>query len=123
MPPRKISRKNMLRLIPTGPRARGIFAGVLATVAVVYISCGVFIWKAMHRPPEDFARVMSRLPGPVPFLLFPFETMWLWARAGSLHLGDPAPDFALLKVDKSERIQLSALNKQQPVVLVFGSYT
>ena len=37
--------------------------------------------------------------------------------------GDPAPDFTLLKVDKSERVQLSVLNQQQPVVLVFGSYT
>ena len=35
----------------------------------------------------------------------------------------PAPDFSLLKLDKTERVQLSALNKQQPVVLVFGSYT
>ena len=37
--------------------------------------------------------------------------------------GDPAPDFSLLKLDKSERIQLSQLTAKQPVVLVFGSYT
>ncbi len=66
---------------------------------------------------------MSRLPGLDPFLLFPFETMWLRARAGNLHVGDPAPDFLLSKLDKSGRLQLSVLNKQQPVVLVFGSYT
>ena len=65
---------------------------------------------------------MSKLPGPVPFLLFPFETMWLRARAGSLQIGDPAPDFSLLKVDKSATIQLSALNKLQPVVLVLQLY-
>ena len=97
--------------------------GVLAAVALLYVSCATFIWRAMHQPPETFGRVMSKLPGPVPFLLFPFETMWLRARAGSLQVGDSAPDFVLSKVDKSERIQLSVLNKQQPVVLVFGSYT
>ena len=32
-------------------------------------------------------------------------------------------DFSLLKLDKTERVQLSALNQHQPVVLVFGSYT
>jgi hypothetical protein len=104
-------------------RVRRILAVVLATFAVVYISCAAFIWRAMHQPPETFARVMSKLPGPVPFLLFPFETMWLRARAGSLQVGDSAPDFSLLKVDKSERIQLAVLNQRQPVVLVFGSYT
>jgi peroxiredoxin len=38
-------------------------------------------------------------------------------------VGDRAPDFSLLKVDKSERVQFSLLNERQPVVLVFGSYT
>ncbi len=66
---------------------------------------------------------MSRMPGPVPFLIFPFETAWMQARAGTLHVGDQAPDFSLLKVDKSERVQLSVLNQRPPVVLVFGSYT
>jgi peroxiredoxin len=45
------------------------------------------------------------------------------ARAGTLQVGSAAPDFSLFKLDKTERVQLSALNKQQPVVLVFGSYT
>lgn len=66
---------------------------------------------------------MARMPGPAVFLLFPFETLWTHARAGALNVGDQAPDFLLSKQDKSGLIQLSALNKQQPVVLVFGSYT
>jgi hypothetical protein len=66
---------------------------------------------------------MSRLPAPVVFVLAPFETLWTQARAGALHPGDPAPDFALMKLDKSELIQLSSLTARQPVVLVFGSYT
>jgi hypothetical protein len=77
----------------------------------------------MHQPPETFGRVMAKMPGPVPFLLFPFETLWTHARAGSLQVGDAAPDFSLLKLDKTERVQLSSLNTEQPVVLVFGSYT
>lgn len=66
---------------------------------------------------------MAKMPGPVPFLLFPFETLWTRARTGTLHVGDSAPNFSLLKVDKSGQIRLSELNQRQPVVLVFGSYT
>ena len=40
-------------------------------------------------------RVMAKLPNPVPFLLFPFETLWTRARAETLNVGDPAPDFSL----------------------------
>ena len=120
---RKISGRYKMLKLSLSRRARRITTGVLAVVALLYVSCAAFIWHAMHQPPETFARVMSKLPGPVPFVLFPFETMWLRARAGSLRIGDPAPDFSLSKVDKSATIQLAALNKQQPVVLVFGSYT
>jgi len=90
---------------------------------IAYLAFGAFIWWAMRQPPETFGRVMAGMPGPVPFLLFPFETAWMQARGGSLHVGDPAPDFSLLKLDKSERVQLSKLNQRRPVVLVFGSYT
>lgn len=106
-----------------GARGRRILLRIFVGLAAVYICFAGYIWWAMHQPPEAFARVMSRMPGPAPFLLFPFETAWLRARAGHLQLGDPAPDFSLLKLDKSARLQLSALNQQQPVVLVFGSYT
>lgn len=95
----------------------------LAAILVVYIAFVSVIWWAMHQPPETFARVMSRMPAPVVFLLAPFETLWTHARAGTLHPGDPAPDFTLMKLDKTEHIQLSALTARQPVVLVFGSYT
>jgi hypothetical protein len=111
-----------LRLNPS-PTARKR-VGIAAIVLVVaYLAFGSYIWWAMNQPPETFGRVMAKMPGPVPFLLFPFETFWMRARAGNLQIGDAAPDFSLLKLDKTERVQLSALNKQQPVVLVFGSYT
>ncbi len=78
----------------------------------------------MRKPPEAFARVMSKIPGPVAFLVFPFETLWTHARGGTLNVGDPAPDFTLTKLDHSQTIQLSSLTAQgKPVVLVFGSYT
>lgn len=105
------------------PRVRNLLLVLVTALVVAYVACGAFIWHAMLQPPEDFGAVMARMPSPAVFLLFPFETLWTHARAGSLKIGDPAPDFSLLKVDKSGIVQLSALNQQQPVVLVFGSYT
>jgi hypothetical protein len=105
------------------PFTRRLLLRLFGGLLIVYCGFGAFIWWAMHQPPETFGRVMAKLPGPVPFLIFPFETAWLHARSGTLRPGDPAPDFSLLKLDKSERIQLSALTPREPVVLVFGSYT
>jgi hypothetical protein len=95
----------------------------LVVLLVAYASFAAFIWKAMGQPPETFARVMAKMPGPAVFLVLPFETFWTHARAGNLRLGDAAPDFSLMKLDKSETVQLSSLTAHQPVVLVFGSYT
>lgn len=110
----------MLRL---NPLPRRLLFGLLVSLIIGYVCFGAYVWWAVHQPPETFGRVMARMPGPVPFLIFPFETAWMHARSGALHVGDPAPDFSVLKVDKSERVQLSVLNQRQPVVLVFGSYT
>ena len=97
---------------------------VLCIVALLWIGvCGA-LYSVMRRPPEQFGRVMAKIPGPIPFLIFPFETLWLRARAGTLHVGDPAPDFTLAKLDKTDHVQLSTLISQgRPVVLIFGSYT
>jgi len=100
---------------------------VIATcilVAVLWVlGCGA-LYRIMLRPPEAFAGFMAKLPGPVPFLLFPFETLWMRARSGTLHPGDPAPDFSLAKLDKTAHVQLSTFSaRQRPVVLIFGSYT
>jgi hypothetical protein len=102
---------------------RRVLLGLLIFLAIVYLSCGAFIWWTMHQPPEVVGRVMAKMPKPAIFLLFPFETLWIHSRSGGLNVGDSAPDFSLRTVDKSESVQLSALNKQRPVVLVFGSYT
>ncbi len=104
-------------------RALRILLRFVITLAILYLACGSFLWWAMLQPPEKFGSIMARMPQPAVFMLFPFETLWLHARAGSLNVGDQAPDFSLLKVDKSGPVHLSELNRQKPVVLVFGSYT
>lgn len=82
------------------------------------------LYGIMRQPPETFARFMVKIPGPVAFLVLPFETLWTHARAGNLQVGDAAPDFSLMKFDKSASVRLSSLTTQgKPVVLIFGSYT
>ena len=96
----------------------------VCVLATVWVVCCVALYGVMRQTPEQFGKVMAKIPGPVPFLIFPFETLWMRARAGTLQVGSPAPDFALTKLDKTAQIQLSALiAEQKPVVLVFGSYT
>lgn len=96
---------------------------VLVLLAIAWgAGCGI-IYSEMRKPPEEFGRFMTRIPAPVAFMAFPFETMWMRAREGGLRTGDPAPDFTLIKVHETEQVRLSQLNASQPVVLVFGSYT
>jgi hypothetical protein len=93
-------------------------------MSVLWVLSCVGLYSVMRQSPEQFGRVMAKIPGPIPFLVLPFETLWMRARAGTLQVGSPAPDFALMKLDKTATIQLSALGAQnRPVVLVFGSYT
>ena len=96
----------------------------MCAVAVLWLGATAVMYRIMRQPPEHFARVMSRLPQPLAFLVLPFETLWLHARAGDLTVGDRAPDFTLTTLDKTATIRLSSLTAQgKPVVLVFGSYT
>ena len=55
------------------PWIRRVLVGVLATVAVAYLALGGFLWHSMNQSPEYFGRVMSRMPQPVVFLLYPFQ--------------------------------------------------
>jgi hypothetical protein len=101
-----------------------IVVATLCVLAVVWAVCSVALYHVMQRPPERFGQVMARLPEPVAFLVLPFETLWMHARAGTLQVGDAAPDFTLAKLDKSEQIRLSSFAaRNKPVVLIFGSYT
>lgn len=38
-------------------------------------------------------------------------------------VGDPAPDFELARIDGGGTVQLAELTADQPVALIFGSYT
>jgi hypothetical protein len=101
---------------------RKLLTRAAVVLVIIYVSFVGLIWWAMHQPPETFGQVMKHMPDAV-FLVAPFETMWMHARAGNLQTGDPAPDFSLVKLDKSANVQLSSLTATEPVVLVFGSYT
>ena len=110
------------RRVMTQVFTRKLLLRLGAAIALIYLVFIAAIWWAMRQPPETFGRVMSKMPDAA-YLVLPFETLWTHARAGRLQTVDPAPDFSLLKLDKSEKVQLSALSSRQPVVLVFGSYT
>ena len=56
-------------------------------------------------------------------MVLPFEPMWTRARAGTLEVGEQAPDFTLPTVDRSQQVTLSEHRGERPVVLVFGSFT
>ena len=113
-------RNKLAKLLMRKPGKR-----TLSVIAVVLLllwgSFLVFIGWAMRQPPEKFGRVMMHMPMPA-FFLFPFETMWTQARAGSVQPGDMAPDFRLPTQDHQSEVELSSL-RGKPVVLVFGSYT
>jgi hypothetical protein len=100
-----------------------ILRALLVTLAVAYALFGGAVALAMLQPPERFGRIMAHLPAPLVWGLLPAPRIWLWARAGRLQEGDPAPDFTLATFDHSRRVTLSSHRGDRPVVLVFGSYT
>ena len=105
-----------------GRKWKKITATVLICLFVLWAGLTTYIWRAMHRSPEAFARVMMHMPWEI-FLVVPFETLWTRARAGTVEVGERAPDFSLTKLDKSGTVRLYELNRSQPVVMIFGSYT
>jgi len=113
----------------SGTESRGrepqlrLWSKILGAVVIIYAVLFAGVWASMFQPPEVFGRIMSKLPDPFVFVLFPFKPMWLFARSGHLKVGDPAPDFSLQTLDKKSRVQLSSFRGERPVVLVFGSYT
>lgn len=95
---------------------------ILGWVAALYAVVAGGLFAAMLQSPERFARTMKYVPGPA-FMVLPFEPLWNMARAGSLQVGDMAPDFSLASPDRKSTFQLSSARGHKPVVLVFGSYT
>jgi len=95
---------------------------VLVALVCLYLAALAVIYIAMNQQPGVFSSFMSRMPM-MTFMVVPFEPLWLRARAGSLNVGDEAPDFDLETYDRKSRVRLSSFRGDRPVVLVFGSYT
>ena len=98
-------------------------AGAVVVAAVVLWSAATAgLYVAMRQPPETFGTVMKHMPT-LGMMVLPFTPLWMSARAGTLHLGDVAPDFELRTVTGERMVKLSNEYRQKPVILVFGSYT
>ncbi|HYM11142.1 MAG TPA: hypothetical protein VEU62_10425 [Bryobacterales bacterium] len=97
-------------------------ARAAALLAALYLALLAGLLAAMHQPPSRFAGFMAKAQGPW-MLAVPFRPLWSMARAGHLRIGDPAPDFDLLALDRQSRVRLASFRGEKPVVLVFGSYT
>ena len=89
--------------------------------AVLYGGFLGFVYWQMTRPPLEFAGFWKDVPAFAQRTV-PFRNLWARARAGSLGVGDEAPDFELEYHDHSGKMRLSDF-RGRPVVLVFGSYT
>jgi hypothetical protein len=102
---------------------RKLIGLTLVGLVLLYGILCVGLYTAMRQPPERFGAIMKHVPETVAFLVLPFRPFWMVARAGSLNLGDAAPDFALPVTDHSRIVTLSSEYRNKPVVLIFGSYT
>jgi hypothetical protein len=101
---------------------RKIAGMTLAGFVLLYGVLCAALYGAMRQTPERFGAIMSHVPG-VAFLVLPFRPFWMVARAGTLSLGDAAPDFELPTIDHKRSVRLSSEYPLKPVVLIFGSYT
>lgn len=98
----------------------------LASLALsLWLVLSAALFAILWLPPARLTWIIGAIPRPLMMAmpLLPFETLWNIAAAGALRVGDPAPDFDLLRQDKSARVKLSENFGVRPVVLVFGSYT
>ena len=96
---------------------------IVSVAATLWLVATLLLFAIMWLPPVQFASIIGKLPAGGATRMLPFQTLWGYARAGSLAVGDPAPDFDLERHDKSGRVKLSSHFTNRPVVLVFGSYT
>ncbi|HEV3277941.1 MAG TPA: hypothetical protein VG860_14075 [Terriglobia bacterium] len=94
---------------------------VLAVLVAYGVLCAA-AYEVMRQTPERFGLIMEHVPD-LAFIVLPFKPLWFRARAGTLNVGDPAPDFSLPTQDNKGVVQLASFRSARPVVLVFGSYT
>jgi hypothetical protein len=99
-----------------------LIRGIAAVLAVYLLAFGALA-IAMSRPPAQFGQFMKHVPMALVWGVLPGQRIWMWARAGSLSVGETAPDFTLDTYNHADRITLSSHRGHRPIVLVFGSYT
>lgn len=107
---------------PARVRWLRVTAGVLASIALLWVLATGVLYGAMRQTPVRFGAFMSHVPG-VAMMVLPFKPLWMSARAGGLRVGDSAPDFALPLLHSDRLVRLSEEIREKPVVLIFGSYT
>ena len=96
---------------------------VFVVIAVLYATLFAAVGVAMMQPPVRFGQFMKHMPPALVWGLLPAQSMWMRARAGTLAVGQEAPDFTLPRLKSSGEVTLSSFRGSRPVVLVFGSYT
>ena len=94
----------------------------MGVAILIWCAATAGLYAAMRQPPEKFGAIMAHVPG-IAMGVLPFKPLWFSARAGSLQVGDPAPDFELPRLYGDGKVKLSEEHREKPVVLVFGSYT
>ena len=99
-----------------------IILRICVVLAFLYGALVVGLAIAMRQPPGVFGSIMAKMP-PLAFMVLPFESLWMSARAGDLQVGQEASDFSLKSLNSDGSVRLSSFRGQKPVVLVFGSYT
>ena len=97
-------------------------AALIGFCGLMWVAATAGIYLAMSQTPERFGAIMKHVPR-LAMMVLPFRPLWMSARAGSLRVGDPAPDFTLPQLHGDRTVTLSAEYPQTPVVLIFGSYT
>jgi hypothetical protein len=95
----------------------------VAAVLAVYVLFAGVVLVAMMQPPVRFGQFMKHVPMALVWGVVPGPRLWMWARRGTLQVGDTAPDFTLPTYDHKQQVTLSSFRGNRPVVLVFGSYT
>jgi len=95
---------------------------LLGVCLLLYGTATAAVYWTMRQPLERFGAIMRHVPDAA-MMILPFAPMWRRVRAGSLRVGDAAPDFDLPAMDHTHNVRLSDEYRERPVVLVFGSYT
>ena len=96
--------------------------GVVSILTLCWLLATGVLYAAMRQTPDRFGAFMAYVP-PAAMAILPFRPLWMSARAGSLVVGDLAPDFALPLLHSDRVVRLSEEVRERPVVLIFGSYT